>query len=150
MVRALTSFTTAFPRGLEEFRQDIDSLFQQFFGARPATEIAQEFFSPRLSVAETENDFEITVDLPGINPDEIDVELKGGDLWLTGERKREEQQKGKAYHRVEQWWGRFQRVIPLPSPIDEQQIEAHYKDGVLRIMAPKAAEARAKRIAIKT
>ena len=77
------------------------------------------------------------------------MEVRDNELWLTGERKQEEEN-GKSYHCVEQHYGRFERVIPLPVEVDEGNVQAHYQDGVLKITVPKSAAVRSKRIPITT
>ncbi len=79
----------------------------------------------------------------------LHVEFKGDQLWLTGERKHETEEKGKTFHRIERRYGRFERVIPLACPVNEANIAAEYKDGVLHVTVPKAEEARPKRIEVK-
>jgi len=76
--------------------------------------------------------------------------LKEGQLWITGERRQESEEKGKTYHRVERQYGRFQRVIPLPAAVNPEKIDAEYKDGVLHITLPKDETAQPKRIPVKT
>ena len=66
---------------------------------------------------EKEDKFEVTVDLPGLKPEEVEVEFKGDSLWITGERKEEKEKKDKTYHRVERSYGEFRRVLPLPSAV---------------------------------
>jgi HSP20 family protein len=102
-----------------------------------------------MNVAETEERYEVTVELPGMKPEEFQVELKNGQLWISGEKKEEREEKGKTFHRVERRYGEFRRVIPLPTPVEEGRIEAQYKDGVLHVILPKAAEARPKHIEVK-
>ena len=80
----------------------------------------------------------------------LSVEYKGSELWLTGERKHEKEEEGKTFHRIERRYGRFERIIPLASPVDEAKIVAEYKDGVLTVTVPKAEEARPKRIEVKS
>ena len=65
-------------------------------------------------------------------------------------RKQEKEEKGKTYHRIEQEYGRFERVIPLPLPVDEGKVKAEYHDGILKIMVPKSEAVRPKRIPIST
>ena len=149
-MRSLVPVSTRFPWALGEFRRGMDSLFEEFLGGNGGTEMAVEGFVPRANVAETENGYEITVDLPGVKTEELNVEYKGTELWLTGERKHEKEEKGKTFHRIEKRYGRFERVIPLACPVNEAEISADYKDGVLHITAPKAEEARPKRIEVKT
>jgi len=127
----------------------MNELMDQFFGSDGGTEFAL-WFAPRVNLAETDQAFEVTVDLPGMKPEEFSVELKEGQLWITGERRQESEEKGKTYHRVERQYGRFQRVIPLPAAVNPEKIEAEYKDGVLHITLPKDETAQPKRIPIKT
>ena len=77
------------------------------------------------------------------------MELKDGDLLISGKREEQEEEKGKTYHRVERRHGEFHRVLPLPSTIKEDKIEAKFDNGVLRIIVPKSEEAKAKHIEVK-
>ena len=91
-----------------------------------------------------------SVELPGMNPEDVHVEFKDGHLWVTGERKQESEEKGKTYHRVERRYGSFRRVIAIGNEVDAEKVDATYKDGVLTVDIPKAAAAQPKRIQIKT
>jgi HSP20 family protein len=133
---------------LSEFRRGIDSLIEELFGDGSGTELV-EGFVPRANVAETDSAYEITVDLPGMKPEDLNVELKGGELWISGERKHEKEEKGKTFHRIEKRYGRFHRAIPLAAALNENKIEAEYKNGVLQVTALKAEEAKPKRIQVK-
>jgi len=127
----------------------MNELMDQFFGSDGGTDLTF-WFAPRMNLAETDQAFEVTVDLPGMKPEDFSVELKEGQLWITGERRQETEEKGKTYHRVERQYGRFQRVIPLPAAVNPEKIEAQYKDGVLHITLPKDETAQPKRIPVKT
>lgn len=146
--RSMTSWDLPAPRWFENFRHEMDHLFEQFFGPETGNELV--LFAPRTNVAETEKEYEISVDLPGLKPDEFNVELKEGSLWITGERKREHEEQGKTYHRVERAYGQFRRVIPLEMPVDAEKVQAEYKDGVLRITVAKDEAAQPKRIPVKS
>lgn len=149
MTRTLVPWTTTPSRLFESLRREMNELMDQFFGSDGGTEFAL-WFAPRVNLAETDQAFEVTVDLPGMKPEEFSVELKEGQLWITGERRQESEEKGKTYHRVERQYGRFQRVIPLPAAVNPEKIEAEYKDGVLHITLPKDETAQPKRIPVKT
>jgi len=149
MTRALVPWDVRLPRLFESFRREIDELFDQFFGPWEETREHWPAFSPRANVAETDTHYEVTVDLPGMKPEEFTVELKDNQLWITGERKREHEEKGKTYHRIERLYGQFRRVIPFPAPVNAEKVEAEYKDGVLRILVPKDEAAQPKRIPVK-
>jgi len=134
------------PRLFEGFRHEMDRLWNDFFGGDGGRE---EWFAPQTNVAETDKTYEITLDLPGMKPEDFTVEVKDGALWISGERKEQKREEGKTYHCVECQYGQFRRVIPLGESVDADKIEAAYKDGVLRLSVPKAESARPKRIEVK-
>lgn len=137
------------PRPLDVFRDDMETMMERFFG--PRTEWwGGDDFQPRTDVAETETEYEVTAELPGLKPEEFTIELKDGDLWITGEKKDEKEEKGKTFHRVERRWGQFRRVVSLPATVDAEHIRADYKDGVLHVHVPKAEAAKPRRIAVET
>ena len=105
-MRSLVPLSMRSPWSLTEFRRGMDSLMDEVFGGNGGTEMAVEGFVPRTNLAETENEYEITVDLPGVKPEELNVEYKGSELWLTGEGKHEREEKGKTFHRIEKRYGR--------------------------------------------
>lgn len=145
-MRPLVPMGTRFPWAMTEFHRGMDSLLAEFFGDGP------DFgggFVPKANVAETENEYEVTVDLPSVKSEALTVEYKDSELWITGERKHEKEEKSKTFHRVEKHYGRFERAIPLASPVDEGTISAESHDGVLRVIVPKAEQARTKRIEVK-
>ncbi|MBN2292853.1 MAG: Hsp20/alpha crystallin family protein [Pirellulales bacterium] len=107
-------------------------------------------FVPTMSVAETEKTYEVNVDLPGVNSEDIGVEVRDSSLWISGERHDEKKEKGKKYHRIEHRYGSFQRSIPLGEAVDAEHIVAQYKNGVLKISIPKTESAAPKKIPIKS
>jgi HSP20 family protein len=127
----------------------MDHLFDDFFRTDRAAGSSRAF-APRVNVAETESGYEVSIDLPGMKPEEFEVELKDNHLWITGERKHESEEDGKTFHRIERRHGRFRRVVPLDAPIKAEAVEAEYRDGVLRINVPKTEEVRPKRIEVKS
>jgi HSP20 family protein len=90
------------------------------------------------------------VDLPGLKPKQVTVEFKDGALWITGERKEEKEEKDKTYHRIERSYGEFRRVLPLSSAVKDDEIEAKFTDGVLKVLVPKTEEAKTRRIEVKS
>lgn len=108
----------------------------------------KDSFMPSVDVSETENTFEIEVALPGINKEDINVDLDKGRLTISGERKFEKEEDGKNYHRVESSFGAFTRSFQLPDSIDEDSISASYKNGMLNINIAKSEEKASKRIKI--
>jgi HSP20 family molecular chaperone IbpA len=74
-------------------------------------------FAPSVNFAETEKGYEVSVELPGMKPEDVHVEFKDGHLWITGERKSEVEEKGKTFHRVERRYGSFRRVIAIGNEV---------------------------------
>jgi HSP20 family protein len=104
---------------------------------------------PAANIAETETTYEVTLDLPGMDTDDIEIELKQGVLTVAGERKQVGEEDGKDYRRVESAYGKFRRVVQFKKDIDGEKVEAEYNDGVLSVTVPKAKSAQAQRITIK-
>jgi HSP20 family protein len=109
-------------------------------------------FSPRVDLSETEKAYKLSVELPGMEPEEIDISMADNILSISGEKKAEKEDKGKRYYRVERSYGSFQRRIPLPNQVKEDKVEARFKNGVLTIELPKTEEAKkhSRRIEVKT
>ena len=94
---------------------------------------------------------QVTAELPGMDEKDIQISLEQDCLVLSGEKKTETEESGKNFHRVERTSGSFQRVIPLVSEIQEEKVDATFKNGVITITLPKAASAAksAKKITVK-
>lgn len=92
---------------------------------------------------------QVRLDVPGIDPENIEVEVTGNLLKITGERKEEQEEKTKTCHRVERSYGSFARAITLPCEINEGKIDASCDNGVLTITLPKNEAAKSRRISVK-
>jgi len=145
---ALAPWDVRGTRWFDNLRREMDDLFDQFLGGEAGNGGA--VFAPRANLAETEQNYELTLDLPGMKPDDFHVELKDRELWITGERRQEAEQKGKTYHRIERAYGQFRRVIPLAADVDPDKVEAEYHDGVLRVTVPKSEAAQPRKITVKS
>jgi len=106
-------------------------------------------WSPRVDISETENSFQITAEIPGINKEDVQINLEEGVLNIHGERKEEKEEKGRRFHRVERFYGAFSRSFSLPPNIDEKHIEANFKDGLLMLRVPKKTVDKPKPIEVK-
>lgn len=144
-----------FKNDLEPFnwlRREVDHLFDNLWGT-PTFKSQLGHFPMRVNidVCETENDLTITADLPGLEEKDIKVEVNNNILLISGEKKIDHEEKGKNFHRVERSSGFFSRSVQLPLSIDENNIEAKFKNGVLIITLPKSLEAqsKAKKIEVK-
>ena len=91
----------------------------------------------------------VKAELPGMDPKDVDVTVDRDILSLRGERKKEEEEKGEDFHRVERSYGAFSRSIRLPAEVDANKVKATYNDGVLNISLPKTKEASVKKIEVK-
>ena len=147
--RSLFPATDRFSRMINRMEEEMEDLKERFWGGDGGWLTQKPGFLPRVDFVEAENQFEVTVDLPGLKPEEVNVELKDGDLWISGKREEEKEEKGKTYHRIERHHGEFHRVFPLPSSINQEKIDAQFDNGVLKIIVPKTEEAKAKHIEVK-
>ena len=96
-------------------------------------------FMPKLDLKNNEKEFEISIELPGMNKKDIDISIDDGVLTIKGEKKAEHKEEDKdGFVHYERSYGSFQRAIRLPENIAEDKIKADYKDGVLTLTAPKA------------
>lgn len=100
--------------------------------------------SPRLDVTETEDAYEISAELPGMDEKDIEVTVTSGNLVLKGEKRQEKETKEKDYHLMERSYGQFRRAVRLPNGVDEEKIGAKFSKGVLTLTLPKTKEAKEK------
>jgi HSP20 family protein len=127
-------------------QNEMNRLFDQFFSDTfpfPAQLVARQSadFLPRLDISETETEFKVSAELPGMDEKDIQIRLEKDVLMLSGEKKSEVEEKEKTYHRVERSYGAFERVIPFNTQLDEEKVSASFKNGVLTVTLPKAKEA---------
>lgn len=105
-------------------------------------------WGPAIDLHEDKDNLVVTAEVPGVKREEIDVSLQDGTLTISGERKHESQSgKGETY-RTERYYGRFQRSIQLPAPVEGEKVKASYKDGVLTVTLPKTEAAKPKQIEV--
>lgn len=111
-----------------------------------------DFFSPSTDAAATEAAYEISIELPGVAAEDIDVAVHDGTLVIKGEKRAEHEQEGRSYFFSERVYGSFLRSFRLPGDSDPERIAADYKDGVLTVLVPKhaAATAGGRRIEVKS
>ena len=148
MTRALAPWTTRIPR-LVDFEMDLPKWMTEVLGPEMAALGRDGKFLPEANLAETEKALEVTVELPGMKPEEVKVEIKGEQLWITGEKKEEKEEKGKTFHRVERRAGMFRRIFALPFEVTQEKVEAKFTDGVLKVTLPKAEKVAPKQIEVK-
>ena len=135
---------------VERFRREIDRLFDDFFTGSPFRYFERGDWIPAVDMSENENEIVVHAEIPGMNAKEIDIFLNGRVLTMKGDRKQEQEEKEKKYHRIERRYGSFSRSFELPADVDGNKVKAAYKDGVLTLNLPKTKEQSVKRIEIKT
>ena len=155
-----TTASTPF-RFMRRFATDMERLFEDFEGFRVPSLFGSEFFPfnrefehvgwvPEIEVRQSNGQFVVRADLPGLKKDEVKVELTDDVLAISGERKEEKEEKREGYYRSERSYGSFYRQIPLPEGAKSDTATAKFTDGVLEITleAPKR-EPRTRRLEIK-
>jgi HSP20 family protein len=138
-------------------QNEMNRLFDQFF-ADPFTMLpiaSSRFgadFTPRVDVSESDTATVVTAELPGMDEKDIQIEIDRDALVISGEKKNETEEKSKNYHRIERSFGSFQRVIPLMNEVDDEKVEAIFKNGILTVTIPKpvSSQKTTRKISIKT
>ena len=137
------------PNEIFSLRRDMDRLFDTFYGNSESEAPDVSTWRPSVDIAETQNEYVVTADLPGINREDLDVSVTDGRLTIRGERRQTAEANQNNVHRVERVYGTFSRAFDLPKAVDAEKISATYRDGVLSVQVPKAEEAKPKQIEIK-
>lgn len=142
-----------------EMERMFDDLFRAF--GTPDTGIRVPGFSggtglasmlrPQLDIAENDKGYTITVEIPGVDRDDVDISVDDGALLIRGEKRQSNEERDGDYHAIERSYGRFQRVLDLPDDADEENASAHFQNGVLKVEVPRSASAkqRGRRIGVK-
>ncbi len=128
------------PQAVGNLHEAFDRAFSGLFPSLSAPVTApRSGFMPRLDLTGDENAYTAAVELPGVKPEDISLEVKDGNLIIQGEKKSEhkEEDKDTGYYRMERSYGSFRRVIALPEDACEETISASNKDGVLNIVIPR-------------
>lgn len=129
--------------------RELDQLFAR--QARPPARVfTDEAWLPAVDISETDKEYTLTVELAGMDRKDIEVNVENGVLTISGERHRESKDEGEKHHRIERYYGRFERSFNLPENVAQEKVAAESRDGVLRVHLPKTESSRSgpKRIAI--
>jgi len=119
---------------VERVRREFDKLFDEFFSPANGSEYT---FIPAVDLYETDSDVVIKAEIPGVKKNDIEISVKDNFVHIKAEKKEEVEEKKENLHRVERFYGKVERVIPLPVDVKSDQAKAEYKDGVLEIRIPK-------------
>jgi len=128
-------------------QDEINRMFEEFNGRSFEGEDRARLV-PAADISENKDNFVVTAELPGIRKEDIKVTVQNNMFTISGEKKRDVEDKGDTWHRVERSYGIFARSFELPAMIDANKIKADFKDGVLTIELPKAEDAKPKEIMI--
>ena len=135
-------------RDLMSIQNEMNRLFGRTYGG-DVGETSRGAWTPSLDVYETQEKFVITMELPGVSPDDVDISVEDSTLVVRGERKFYREQDQDSFLRIERRFGEFTRSLTLPSTADAEGIQASFDQGVLTIEVPKREEARPRKITIK-
>ncbi len=133
----------SFPSDVLNIQREINRMFETFFrGEQEDTSLFSPAWKPAVDIVEHENEYIAKVELPGVNRDNVKITMQDNVLTVRGEKNQEKKEKEANFHRVERYYGSFQRSFTLPTSVRNDAIEAEYKDGILTIHMPKAEEAK--------
>lgn len=142
---------------ITRFHSEIDRLFDRFFqepflgfGSSPEPRSWGSGWSPSIDIRESEHQLTVQVELPGVDPDDLDISVSGDVLTISGQKREESEERREGYYHSERRFGSFRRTVPLPVAVDRDAIAADYERGVLTISLPKSEKAVAKRIPVST
>ena len=142
----LSSGFDSFDREFERISREMDRLASS---RRILDYDASCDFSPLCDVDESDQDFVVTMDVPGMKADDIHINVVGNSVRVSGERHQEKEKKEANHYRMERSYGKFNRSFSLPENVDPDQIEANYDSGVLSLKIPKSEEIKARKVQVK-
>jgi HSP20 family protein len=136
---------------LEEVSDKLNRLFSRPSARRDNGQEAMTVadWIPTVDISETDAEFLIKAELPEVNKDDVKITLQQGVLTIQGHRAHEREERGTRYHRVERAYGTFARTFTLPDYVDDTNVRAEFKDGVLTLHVPKSEKAKPKAIEVK-
>jgi HSP20 family protein len=146
--RPAQDFTEQLIEPFTQLRSEVDRLFESFPFRFPTLASFSRFnfatLAPAVEMKETAKRYKLTAELPGIDPDDVEVAFENGMLRIAGEKKDEREENESGYRYAERSYGTFERLISLPAAADSNKIDAKFKNGVLTITIAKLPEDKAK------
>lgn len=137
-------------RNMSDIQGEVNRLFDNFLG-RPMATLAgsgARNWAPVLDMFETKDDLVLNFELPGVNEKDVSLSITGDLLTVRGERTFARDSKDENAHHIERVYGKFERSVQLPMPVQAERVKATYRDGVLEVKLPKAEEVKPKAIKI--
>ncbi|MCD6430741.1 MAG: Hsp20/alpha crystallin family protein [Deltaproteobacteria bacterium] len=127
----------------------INNLFEGSMGYKDDKSLASTTWKPLVDIFEDEEAITIKAELPEVDEKDVQINLDNNMLTIKGERKLEKEEKKESYHRVERYYGSFQRSFELPATVDRDNIAASYDKGVLKVVLPKKEDSQPKKVQIE-
>ena len=131
-------------RELEAMSREMDRMMGEPFGASTK----RNGFAPAFDLSETEGEYLVEAELPGVKAEDVSITLDGGVLTISGETRQEKKDEGQSYFRVERSYGSFRRSVALPRAVRPDAISAELNEGILTVRIPKAEEAKPRQIPV--
>jgi HSP20 family protein len=135
--------------GLQRLNRILDEAFAGLPFQEQGNVITSTWFAPT-DVSEDQNSLRITMELPGVDPNDVRLSLENNILTIRGEKKQQAEENNERVHRFERTYGMFERTFALPNSVDPERIEARYENGVLVVSIPKAERAKPREIRVNT
>jgi HSP20 family protein len=133
--------------GLQRLNRILDEAFSGLPFPEQGNVITSTWFAPT-DVSEDQNSLHITMELPGVDPNDVRLSLENNILTIGGEKKQQSEENNERVHRFERTYGMFERTFALPNTVDPDRIEARYENGVLTVVIPKAERAKPREIRV--
>jgi len=135
-------------REVVSLQNRLNSLFQDYNRAEGNTDVTAASFAPAVDVYEDEHKLTLSIEVPGVKQEDLDVQVEKNTLTVRGERKFEKDQKEQNFHRIERRYGTFYRSFSLPATVDAENIHASYEAGILKLELAKKAEAKPRQVKV--
>ena len=136
-------------RDLRTMQEQMNRLLDMAWNREFGEELREGVWQPPVDIYEDENSVVIKAEVPDVDQKDIEVRIEDNTLTLRGERKHNNEVKKENYHRVERYYGQFQRIFTLPQTIDQEKVKASCEKGVLTITLPKREETKPKQISVE-
>jgi HSP20 family protein len=133
--------------GLQRLNRILDEAFSGLAFPEQGNVITSTWFAPT-DVSEDQNTLRITMELPGVDPNDVRLSLENNILTIRGEKKQQNEENNERVHRFERTYGMFERTFALPNTVDAEKIDAQYENGVLTVSIPKAERAKPREIRV--
>ena len=135
--------------GMGSLKHEMDRVFDRFLEGRWEEIPGLGEWTPNMDISETKDSLVAKVEVPGMDPKDIQISLQENLLTIKGEKRQEKEEKDEHYHRVERAYGVFTRSVRLPVAVDASKVTASFKNGLLTVTLPKTLSARGTTIPVK-